>query len=81
MGVDKTQLKVWLSGLISAALSGFAGGVGVMIAEPSTFNFTETGIWSLGKVCAVCGLVGVSNYLKQSPLPQGVLSDPPKTGG
>jgi len=79
----RKQIEIWLSGLASAAMSGFAGGVGVLIAEPATFNFTETGIWSLGKVCAVCGLVGVANFLKQSPLPQGVLTSPdaPKAGG
>jgi hypothetical protein len=71
------QAKVWLKGFISAVISGLSGGVGCLIAEPTTFNFTETGFISLAKVCGVSALIGAANYIKQSPLPSSNCGPPP----
>lgn len=64
--------KLWLKGLISAAVSGVVGAVGVVIVDPLTFNL-QTGFTKLWQVAIICAIVGVANYLKQSPLPNGTV--------
>lgn len=58
----------WLKGLASAAISGAANGITVLIVAPDTFNLQE-GVGRLGSVCVVGAIVGAAMYLKQSPLP------------
>ena len=60
---------VWLRGLISAAVSGFATTITVMIVDPNTFNL-DTGIKQVLTVAVVSAIVSVANYLKKSPLPE-----------
>lgn len=58
----------WLKGLISALISGSANAVTVVIVAPETFNFQE-GLNKLIAVIAAGAIIGVANFLKQSPLP------------
>lgn len=62
--------KVWLKGLISAAIGGGAAAVTTMIVAPETFNLQD-GLKKVFAVAGVSALVAVANYLKQSPLPGG----------
>lgn len=72
----KTVNRLWLKGLIAAAIAGstssVANAVGAMTFDPEHFNFAE-GIKNLiglvGLNLLMGGLIGVSAYLKQSPLP------------
>ncbi len=64
----KSKLRIWLSGLISAAISGAAGSIGPLVAAPNEFNF-GAGLKKLLAVAAISGLIGIANYLKQSPIP------------
>ncbi len=64
------SFKLWLKGLIAAIVGGVAGAVGVMIADPMTFNL-GVGLSKLGNVCIVMAIVSAAMYLKQSPLPNG----------
>lgn len=69
---------VWLKGLLAAAIGGAATSVGVMVADPLSFNFQD-GAGRLATVAGVSALVAVASYLKQSPLPdtsQGQLKGP-----
>ena len=61
-------LMLWLKGLIAAAVGGAATSVGVMIADPVSFN-TGDGLERVGIVAGVSALVSVAAYLKASPLP------------
>ena len=65
--------KIWLLGIWSALLGGVATTIGVMIADPKTFNFEE---WrKLLVVAGISGAVAVVNYLRQSPLPTAVVKE------
>jgi len=65
---------IWLRGLISATISAAAGGVALIVVDPTTFNFHQ-GIGKLAEVCGALALVHAAGYLQASPLP-GVKSDP-----
>lgn len=62
------NFKVWIKGLVSAAISSAAGSGALVVIDPATFNFHE-GLSKLGSVAAALAVVAVLNYLKQSPLP------------
>ena len=57
------RVRVWLSGLVAALVSGAATGITTSIVLP------ETSAEDLGKVMIMGALIGVAGYLKQSPLP------------
>lgn len=67
--------NVWLRSILSALVSGGAGGVSTGLAtlgiSPEHFNFQQPAL--LLKVCAasvvISAALGVANFLKQSPLP------------
>ena len=64
--------KVWLKGLLAAAISSAANAVGVLVADPLHFSPAEAGgVRKLGVVVAVSAIVGAALYLKQSPVPNG----------
>ncbi len=64
--------KLWLKGLVAAALSSASNTVVVLVADPHHFNPAEVGgLRKLAAVVAVSAVVGVALYLKQSPLPNG----------
>lgn len=57
------RVRVWLSGLVAALVSGAATGITTSIVLP------ETSAEDLGKVMIMGALIGVAGYLKQSPIP------------
>ena len=63
----KATAKQWLRGLVAATINGFASGVVLVIAEPQHFNIYE-GRDKLLTTSFVLGLLGMANYLKQSPI-------------
>jgi hypothetical protein len=64
--------KVWLKGLVAAAISSAANAIGVLVADPVNFNPSAAGgLRKLGIVVLVSAIVGAALYLKQSPVPQG----------
>ncbi len=65
----KKIVHIWLKGLISAIISGAAGSIGPMVAAPNEFNF-GAGLNKLLTIAAISGLIGLANYLKDSPLPK-----------
>jgi hypothetical protein len=70
--------RIWLKGIIAAAISGAAGGVLTGFAavgiDPQHFNL-QAGIGAtmrIGAAAAVINaVIGVSAYLQKSPLPAG----------
>jgi ABC-type uncharacterized transport system permease subunit len=62
----------WLKGLISAAVSSIGGSGALMLVAPEKFNFSD--LPTMGKIAVALAIVGVLNYIKQSPFP----GDPPK---
>ncbi len=63
--------RVWLKGLVAAAISSAANAVAVLVADPVHFNPSDAGgLRKLGVVVAVSAVVGTALYLKQSPVPQ-----------
>lgn len=59
--------RLWLRGLIGAAIGGAANGITVMIVEPQSFNF-DAGLADLGKVVLISAIFGAGLYLKQKPI-------------
>lgn len=57
------RVRVWLSGLVAAVVSGAATGVTTSIVLP------ETALQDLGKIAVMGALIGLAGYLKQSPIP------------
>ena len=76
MTINLGSTKVWLSGLAAAGVSGAAGGVLNAFAaigiKPDVFNLSQ-GLGSTMKLAGasalISAIIGVSNYLKQSPVP------------
>jgi hypothetical protein len=63
------SVRMWVKGLLAAVINGFASGVVLIIAEPTTFNIHE-GAEKLFWTSVILGLLGAANYLKQNPLPE-----------
>lgn len=69
--------EIWLRGALAAAIAGGANGVITGFAavgiDPSHFNL-QAGLHSTlaiaGASALMSGIIGVSAYLKQSPLPK-----------
>jgi hypothetical protein len=60
-------MSIWLKGLLSAVLSGAAVGATAVFVMPITVSTESFKI--LGYMVLVGAVVGLLNYLKQSPLP------------
>ena len=59
----------WLEGIISAIMGGALSSLGAIGFAPETFNFDD----GLNKTFAIAGMgaiIGLMNFLKQSPLPK-----------
>jgi hypothetical protein len=69
------NLKVWLHGLIAAAISAFASAASGAIALPTVFSFDKTGLVNMVKLATVPALLAVFAYLKSSPMPALVVVD------
>ncbi len=64
--------KVWLKGLVAAAISSSSNAIAVVVADPMHFSPAEVGGFrKLGVVVLVSAIVGAALYLKQSPVPDG----------
>lgn len=62
--------KLWLRGLIAAALGGVGTALTVMLVDPQTFNLTTgLGLVKLGQVVGVSALIAMGVYLKKHPNP------------
>jgi hypothetical protein len=60
-------MNIWFKGLISALLSGAVTGASAVFIMPVEFNQAN---WSkFGYMVLVGAIIGLINYLKQSPLP------------
>jgi hypothetical protein len=72
-----TLIKIWLRGLLAAAISGGSGGILTGFAavgiDPQHFNL-QAGIGATMRIAAAAALInaviGVAAYLQKSPLPQ-----------
>lgn len=62
--------RVWAKGLLAAVISAVANSALLIIASPSTFNFSHGGLRNLGTVSLASAIVGAALYLKQSPVPK-----------
>ena len=60
--------RLWVRGLVAAAIGGAANSVAVVIVDPTNFNIAE-GLSNLATVAGVSAAVSAAMYLKQSPLP------------
>lgn len=62
--------KLWLKGLISAAIGAAANSITVIIVDPVNFNLAENAS-KVGWVALISAIVAIGMYLKASPLPNG----------
>ena len=63
------SVKVWLRGLIAAAVGAGSNAITVMVVEPQHFN-VDDGLTNVVKVALVSAVVGAALYLKQHPVPE-----------
>jgi acyl-coenzyme A synthetase/AMP-(fatty) acid ligase len=63
------NLKVWLHGLLAAAISAFATAASGAITLPTVFNFSKDGMLNVVKLATIPALLAVFAYLKTSPVP------------
>ncbi len=62
--------KLWLKGLVAAAVASASSTIAVVVADPEHFNPASVGgLKKLGIVVLVSAIVGAAMYLKQSPVP------------
>lgn len=62
--------KAWIHGLVAAFIGATANSVGAMLVAPDRFNLTSaTGLRDVALSSLIAGVLAVSFYLKQSPLP------------
>ncbi len=72
-----THLRLWLKGIVAAAISGAAGGILTGFAavgiDPQHFNL-QAGMGATFRIGVAAALInaviGVAAYLQKSPLPQ-----------
>lgn len=62
------SVRVWVRGLVAAAVAAGSNAITVMIVEPAHFNMAD-GLDKVGKVALVSAIVGAALYLKEHPLP------------
>lgn len=67
MSEEFTPVKVWKRGLIAAAITGMSNGISLLVVD-GMFDVFENWYQLLTATIATT-LIGVSAYLKQSPLP------------
>ena len=63
------SVKVWIHGLVAAAISAFASAASGAIALPTVFTFDRVGFLNMVKLATVPALLAVFAYLKSSPVP------------
>ena len=74
---DKLTVRLWLHGLAAAFIGGGSGavsaGLGALLADPDHFNPANGGLTRILTVMSstflVSGILSVTAYLKQSPVP------------
>lgn len=71
MSILNTPLRVWLRGLVAAAVNSAASSITVLIVDPNDFNpFGEGSVSKLAAVVIVGAIFGAALYLKEHPLPE-----------
>lgn len=60
-------VRQWARGLTAALVNGAASGVVLVVVDPLSFNL-QAGLGKLATASALLGLLGMANYLKQSPI-------------
>jgi uncharacterized membrane protein YdcZ (DUF606 family) len=61
--------KAWIHSIVAGAISAFATSVTAAIIDPSSFNFTASGINHILAVGGLTAALAILALLKQSPLP------------
>jgi hypothetical protein len=69
MAILSKNFKIWLRGLLAAAISAFSTAASGALTLPTVFNFSHAGLMNILKLSAVPALLAVFAYLKQSPVP------------
>ncbi len=61
----KKNWRIWLKGLLSAAISGGATGIAAALSAPQPYE-----VKNLMIVMFTAGVAGAALYIKQSPIPE-----------
>ena len=67
--MSQQRTRVWLRGLVGAAINSAASTVTVVIVDPLGFSPANGGLSKLATVAGVSAAFGAALYLKQHPLP------------
>lgn len=63
--LKKKNWRIWLKGLLSAAISGGATGIAAALSAPQPYGFKNLAI-----VMFTAGVAGAALYIKKSPIPE-----------
>jgi hypothetical protein len=72
------NFRIWLHGLVAAAVTALSTAATGALALPGDFNFSHDGLIKMAKLVAVPTALSVFAYLKKSPLPS--ITDNPENG-
>jgi hypothetical protein len=80
-----SKVRIWLKGILAAAITGAAGGVLTGLAavgiDPQHFNL-QSGLTETCRIgaaaAAINSVIGVAAYLQKSPLPEPDCSNGPR---
>ena len=66
---------VWAKGVAAAVIGGAASALGAQLSAPEMFIAGKAGLLRLLKLSLVGAVIHAAAYLKQSPLPAGVMEE------
>lgn len=72
--------KLWLKGLMAAAISALSTAVSGVVVLPQVFNFSHDGMLNTVKLITVPTVVAVCTYLKKSPMPDAITATVDQSG-
>jgi hypothetical protein len=62
--------KVWLQGLLAAAITAFSTAISGALALPTVFTWNRIGLINVLKLATIPTVLAFFGYLKQNPVPQ-----------
>jgi len=80
MAFISNNFKIWIHGLVAAAITAFSTAASGALMLPGDFNFSHDGLVKMAKLTIVPTGIAVFAYLKKSPLWSISATDNPENG-
>lgn len=73
MPILSANTKLWIHGLLAAAITAFSTAASGVIALPTVFTFDKNGFINMAKMSLVPTMIAVFAYLQKSPVPNDLM--------